>query len=376
MVALFALLFTALPIVASAQSCPPVDRTELGARLMAAQDAVDRGDIERQASEAARLFDAVPCLDFAPTPREWADVLVNQAIGAFARNEPWEGLLATAVRLRPGVDRYVSAAHPIAAWEPPPQGGATRLLPEGVFVDGRAAQALPLDGAVHLVQRRSGNWWTSILLNGEDLPESWLTERVTGPSGLWLGARLSVGATAAGWVQAQRADVHSAWVRPSDVDGGGLAAAELTLSSRLPVGLVLRGRVGLSGLAAGAGDADVAAVWLRERGWFGLGFATLDAVALEGASGARRMRVSGAVLTARRSSDGLVGDVSLMLRPGGGSLDGRLGRRLRADSPWEAVVSVHGATLALAQRYDGAIDRVRWAQLDASLLVSYVVGGR
>ena len=99
--------------------CEPMDAAGFEERVAAARDAL-RGQSPTVHQAIVRdIVSRLPCLDFAPAPERWAELLVAMAIADFFLHEPWEPALATALRLHPEVDLLVGRGHPFAAGSRP-----------------------------------------------------------------------------------------------------------------------------------------------------------------------------------------------------------------------------------------------------------------
>jgi len=169
----------------AAPSCDDLDEQGFRDLLLQLQAGIDRGDLELSREVVDSFQEQIPCLTFAPEPRRWADMLIGEAIVRFAEGEPWEPVMATALRIYPAVDRGVSSRHPLAAWEPPKTDmpSTTAAAGDGVYVDGLPQRDVPSDEEVHLVQRTDGRFWNSVRTGpGAPLPTGWTAEPVEQPA--------------------------------------------------------------------------------------------------------------------------------------------------------------------------------------------------
>jgi len=193
------LLLSALTGAASAQerTCHVVREVDFRGLVYQLQAAIDRGDADTSHALSQEIYAQIPCFGFAPDSRLLADYLVARAVDAFAANEPWEPAMTLALQLRPDVDRGVGGGHPLATWEPPARAAAlTAPIPEGVelTVDGVLARSLPSPQGLHLVQRRSGEYWASMWTLDEPIDEAWMQAEIEGPRRLLPRGEVGVGA--------------------------------------------------------------------------------------------------------------------------------------------------------------------------------------
>lgn len=193
------LIFAALTGAASAQerSCHVVREVDFRGLVYQLQAAIDRGDANTSHALSEEIYGQVSCFGFAPDSRLLADYLVARAVDAFAANDPWEPAMALALQLRPDVDRGVGGGHPLATWEPPARPPALMTpTPAGVelTVDGVSARSLPSPQGLHLVQRRSGEYWASLWTLDQPVDEAWLHAEIEGPRRLLPRGELGVGA--------------------------------------------------------------------------------------------------------------------------------------------------------------------------------------
>ena len=173
------------------KTCTDIDEPTFRGLVLQSQAAIDRGDAVLQREILNEISAVMPCLTFSPPPRLWADYLVSVAIGEFASRGEWQPWMTTALHIRPMVDRGVSSAHPLSKWEPEPvpeeDGGP---VPPHVilFVDGLPATRLPPPSGVHLVQRRDGKWWKTLVLINSSPSQEWLETPAEGPPRIiWRG---------------------------------------------------------------------------------------------------------------------------------------------------------------------------------------------
>lgn len=241
---LIASSFAEQPVRLKPADCVPLDETEFRGLVLDAQAAIDRDDPALHASIVAEIDGRLPCLEFAPTPRLWADYLVGIAIAEFASKGDWQTPLGAAVRIRPGIDRGVGAGHPMARWEapsdPPVSAGP---LPPGVvlWVDGALATELPPVAGLHLVQREREGTWATLLLRDAPIPDGWLTAEIVRPPELSFDVQ--IGATLSGGGISQTRDFDSDYVPEGELGIGGIGG-----TGRL---VVHYGVVGVLGEASG-----------------------------------------------------------------------------------------------------------------------------
>lgn len=238
----------------AATECELLEESEFIALVLNGQVAVDRGNPDTQESVVEELRLRIPCLAFAPRPRVFSDYLVLDALSAFARGADWQTPLAAALRVRPGVDRLVGGAHPMARFELTVNNATARQpIPTGarVFVDGEPASALPVVGELHLVQITENGLWRSQLFKDAPVPASFLSDPIEAPlTWSWWGhAGAAIGP---GGVRQRRSEVWvveadqaayipnqgvlTAW--PAIVARGGATYGLLGINAELDVGLV------------------------------------------------------------------------------------------------------------------------------------------
>jgi hypothetical protein len=190
----------ALRVAVAAPDCAALDEPAFRSYVLDAQASIDRGDVELPAAILAEVLDQLPCLTFAPAPRMWADLLVAWAIVEFSRGGDWEGPLASALRIRPMIDRGVGPGHPLARWDPPDLPPSGPPVPSGVrmYVDGFPAPTMPPSAGTYLVQKTDGRFWNTVLVRDTALPVAWAAEPVDQPARIqwWtrLGGSASIGA--------------------------------------------------------------------------------------------------------------------------------------------------------------------------------------
>lgn len=187
-----------------APACAALAEADFRALVLDAQAAIDRDDAALHEAIVIEVLDRAPCMTFAPPPRLWADYLISLAIVEFGRGGNWEAPLAGALRVRPGVDRFVGPGHPIAEWQAPPaEEGQPTAVPAGakVYVDGTAEPiAIPSSPGLRLVQRELDGRWSSAVFSGP-VPAEWLTAPIRGRAVVERWAVASVRVGGAGWWQ-------------------------------------------------------------------------------------------------------------------------------------------------------------------------------
>ncbi|MCA9570299.1 MAG: hypothetical protein KC656_20790 [Myxococcales bacterium] len=224
----------ALVALSLASECEPLGAGEFSSLLIDAETALDRSDRERLDTLVGELVRRVPCLEFGPSTRQVADFFVLVAVWRFARGEPWEDAISTAVDVRPNVDRGVSPHHPVGAYQPSPQPEqpAPLVATGPVWVDGSLVETLPGSG-MHLVQRTADGVWRTVLMDGTPPDAVWFQERIRQPVTWTFGA--SAGVLVGALVVRQ--DRVGAWA-----DGGSGRPAFPDVTWGLPVAtLSLRG---------------------------------------------------------------------------------------------------------------------------------------
>ena len=225
-----------------------------------------------------QVFSSVPCLEFAPDPELWAELLVGLAIVRFSTDGDWQTPLTTALWLSPDIDRRVGRSHPIASFVPPARVTTQDEVPAGLrlYVDGEKVRHLPAPQGLHLYQVRDGDGWRNQLALDQGVPNAWLSAPATSSgTGHWLavsvvtgiGGRdletstrvalaadpaqtsLSVGGQVSGWL-----GLTPAWQLSWDLTGA-YAGGTLVAAGMVGTGL----RVGSLGLSVGALLQDVPA---------------------------------------------------------------------------------------------------------------------
>lgn len=267
-------LIALLSVPAQAAECAaPVDELAFRSLVLQSQAAVDRGDLEQLADIHRDALGALPCLGFAPEPRLWADFLLTLAIAGFARGEPWEPYLATALRIRPGIDRAVGSSHPLARWEPPAPGPPGEPLPAGSawYVDGLPATTLPDPHGAHLVQRRDGVWWASTLVIDAPPESAWLNTRAEGPPRIIGRFNAGAGLIGALTVQQSPANRESAYLPALSESGFAMVHVRgaATFYSRFGVAGELMAPVDFGG--GWRADLRLAAIAAADRRFYGVG---------------------------------------------------------------------------------------------------------
>lgn len=181
-------MLTAIALIHSVQAaeCVDLDRERFRTLLVDSQNAVDRGDLGLLKTVLGEVERDVPCMDFAPPPRQWAELMVVVAIANHADGENWKSALGAALRIRPGIDRGVGRSHPIYAWEPSDPG--TPRPYEGdnqLYVDGRLSTQLPPEGGWYLIQKTDGEYWETRWQRTEPVSSAWAEEPVDRPPELF-----------------------------------------------------------------------------------------------------------------------------------------------------------------------------------------------
>ncbi len=269
------LTWLAAPALAA---CETLDEADFRSYVLDAQSAIDRGDIELPAAILAEVEARLPCLDFSPAPRMWAELLVAKAIVEYSRGGDWQAPLATALRIRPAIDRGVGSGHPMREWEAPPAPpGGPPLDAAGVrvFVDGLASPTAPPSEGLHLVQKTDGRFWNSVLLLDEPPPPGWLEDPVDQPSRVVAFGRL--GASVGGLVAQQLPSAPSQLYDEVQIRGpGGGVAGDLHATFFSPIGVLASGSLVVHPVAP-ALDARVAAIgsWRRVTLGGGVGAVTV-----------------------------------------------------------------------------------------------------
>lgn len=155
----------------------PVELVELEARSRSAIEADDAGGHHRAMDEVARR---VRCLE-GPIPQGiWARLLVNEAMVRLSEQRVWEPILATAFAVDPGVTDVPDFLRDAFDGRAPDSAGP---VPEGVtvWVDGHLATAIPAPEGLHVVQARTDDGWSSVLLRDTEVPAALLQPPETPP---------------------------------------------------------------------------------------------------------------------------------------------------------------------------------------------------
>jgi hypothetical protein len=167
-------------------ACRPLEREAFRSLVVDSQSALDRGDLDLLLAILDEIDRDVPCLEFAPAPRLWADLMVVQAVAAFAQDGDWKRPLAAALRIRPGIDRSVGRAHPMYDWLPPPEDDGTPWTGEAtLYVDGKESAALPPEDGWYLVQKTDGEYWETHWQRSEPPDPEWVALPVERPASLF-----------------------------------------------------------------------------------------------------------------------------------------------------------------------------------------------
>ena len=164
--------------VARAEPCTAgLDEVAFQTRILNAQTAADQAKPELHRHIVADLQARLPCLRFAPTPREWSEYLVLEALMEFGRGGDWQTPLDAAIALRPSVDRGVGEWHPFMDHAPAPAAPVRKVVVPGgvnVYVDGESAAEIPVGSGVHLVQREEGGRWRTFVQRVDPVSIDWL----------------------------------------------------------------------------------------------------------------------------------------------------------------------------------------------------------
>lgn len=250
--------------LAAPAACETLDEAGFRDLLLQLQAGIDRGDLALSEEVVDAMHARIPCLDHAPAPRQWAAYLAGEAIVRFAAGEPWEPVMATALRVYPAVDRGVSSRHPLASWEPapaPPSGAS--LTGDGVLVDGLRADALPGRGEVHLVQRTDGRFWNSRWVGPDaPLPPGWASAPVEPPPRIATFVTVDVGVGPASLRQVPTFTTD--WVQT--IEPGSRVVPSVALAAQgaatfyQPLGVYARASTWLWGDSPGH-DLQAAAIW-------------------------------------------------------------------------------------------------------------------
>lgn len=276
----------ATPALGAPQECEPLDATGFRDLSVVLRSGVDRGDVELVAAVNQELDARIGCLVFAPEPHAIADVLVLKAIAAYAAEGDWQTPMAAAVRIWPGVDRVVSARHPMASWEPPESrdDGVPANPRDRIYVNGLPADTLPPTDQLALVQRTDGTWWNSVWASpSEPLPSDWAQKAVVPPPHIGVRAITSLGLGPI--ARHQTPDFQTDWLQRIDpTESAALAAAgnvQLLTTFYSPFGLYASGSLWLSGVSPGL-DAHATGAWAPGGLVLGLGVGTSSVETFEG----------------------------------------------------------------------------------------------
>lgn len=186
-------------------TCEKLGSERFRTLVVDSQSAVDRGDLPLLKTVLSEIERDVPCLDFAPPPRQWADLMMVWAIAAYAEGEDWRSPLAAALRIRPGIDRGVGRSHPIYDWTPPdPRPGGPYEGEAVLYVDGRQSDYRPPSTGWYLVQKTDGEFWNSDWQRDTPVSTAWMNERVERPPELFW--QLALGLQAGGSHVAQHTE--------------------------------------------------------------------------------------------------------------------------------------------------------------------------
>jgi hypothetical protein len=189
----------AIPSAARADgsTCEPLTPAEFGSLVFAAQTAVEKADADLHRSLVLELQSRLPCLQFAPSHRQWANYLVLEALMEFIQGGDWRGPCTAARTLWPAVDLLVSERHPIAQCSA--SGDEPTMTEPAIadaYVDGVLTREVPRTG-IHLVQYEHGGRWRTIVMRGEPVDQAVLFATFPdAPKWEWgaeLGASVGVG---------------------------------------------------------------------------------------------------------------------------------------------------------------------------------------
>lgn len=288
-----ALGLVSAPAMGQDATCEATDEPEFRGLVLQSQAAIDRGDVELNAQIQSEISERLPCLVFAPPPRLWADYLVTVAIGDFVAGKAWQPALYTALQIRPGVDRGVSGAHPIARWEPPEAESSDEPIPvpPGVtlYVDGLPAETLPPPRGTHLVQRRDGRWWATRVFTDEPVPQDFLDTPAEGPPRIVLQGHVGLGLGIRGTGQDKTTRDGDVWESDFIADAGarypltGHIQGSATFFSPVGVAAELSHPIRFSGGLQL--DAVASAIYKPRRSWVGAGIGILALDLWEGVPG-------------------------------------------------------------------------------------------
>lgn len=183
-------------LIASALAAPgcELDPPTLRAAVVDARSAVLRDDLDVAQHEIDRVIDDLDCIDFVPERRLWAELLVVMAVVAFAEGGDWESPLASALRIRPAIDRIVGVVHPIYNWVPPDEAPLQPVVSRNqIHIDGRAVQAIPPPRGWYLVQKTDGTAWNTVFKRDEPVDTTWLLAPVERAPRIGVEVSLGVG---------------------------------------------------------------------------------------------------------------------------------------------------------------------------------------
>lgn len=263
---------------AAEPACDPLSEADLADRIHASLDAINRADIDGHQAIIRDLEERLPCLEFVPKPERWAELLVGIAIVEHASDGNWEPPLTTAVHIHPKVDLLVGPTHPFRQWtSPAPASSTGKTVPEGVrvYLDGELIVEIPEISGYHLAQRRTGDGWTTLLLQDEEIPENWLVEPSLAKSAGW-NANLQLGLRGGADHFVQTVDPAGSWLPDTGLTDPA-------------IGIQLRGSVGLTGLPGLYVDAVVPELptlrWLAAHGGFDVPIGPVSARAGAGIQG-------------------------------------------------------------------------------------------
>jgi hypothetical protein len=158
-------------------ACPAaLDDTGFRSQVDTAQEAIDSGDVIAHGAAWRTLQQTIPCLEGPVSAEDWARFLVGYAVVEHALGRDWQPALRTALRIDPDVPRdYGPEA--LRTWTPTPRAEPATSLVEGVWVDGTPARTAPVLEGPHILQRRAGTGWTSVVLTDAELPSDWAAPR-------------------------------------------------------------------------------------------------------------------------------------------------------------------------------------------------------
>ncbi|MCA9570198.1 MAG: hypothetical protein KC656_20280, partial [Myxococcales bacterium] len=164
----------------SADCSTPMTTTEARTFVQQARTAVESDDVARFQERYRSFVQRARCLEEAVPKGPWAEMLVLDAIVAFAEGRDASTPLGTAKATDPGVEVPPFLSDKV----PPASSPSGPRAPKDVYLDGRPTDVLPALKGDHVLQRRTAAGWETVVADA--WPKAWTSgasgqKQPTGP---------------------------------------------------------------------------------------------------------------------------------------------------------------------------------------------------